>query len=183
VRVIRFVEKPALSTAEEFLASGSGRFLWNAGIFVFRISYLLEELSRVAPEILDTARRAHAARKAGDLSSFKEIFSSSPSVSIDVAVMEKARTVLAVPCACGWSDLGSWEAVFEFRGGSGATNVLEGPAESADGSGNLVLAGARPVRVVGLSDVVVVDSPDGLLVMRRGASDALRRSVEAGLVR
>jgi mannose-1-phosphate guanylyltransferase/mannose-6-phosphate isomerase len=180
-RVVRFVEKPTISKAEEFVASG--RFLWNAGIFVFRISYLLEELSRVAPEILDTARRAHAARKAGDLSSFKEIFSSSPSVSIDVAVMEKARTVLAVPCACGWSDLGSWEAVFEFRGGSGATNVLEGPAESADGSGNLVLAGARPVRVVGLSDVVVVDSPDGLLVMRRGASDALRRSVEAGLVR
>jgi mannose-1-phosphate guanylyltransferase/mannose-6-phosphate isomerase len=180
-RVVRFVEKPTLARAEEFLASGSGRFFWNAGIFVFRISTLFEELSRTSPEILDVARRAHAARKAGDSSSFKEIFSSSPSVSLDVAVMEKAKSVLAVPCACGWSDLGSWEAVFEFRGGTSGRNVLEGPAEAVDGSGNLVLAGARPVRVVGLSGIVVVESPDGLLVMRQGASDALRRSVEEGL--
>ncbi|HEX5856270.1 MAG TPA: mannose-1-phosphate guanylyltransferase, partial [Thermoanaerobaculia bacterium] len=127
--------------------------------------------------------RAHAARKAGDSSSFAEIFSSFPSVSIDVAVMEKARQVLTVPCACGWSDLGSWEAVFEFRGGAPGVNVLEGPATAVDGSGNLVLAHIRPVRVVGLSDVFVVDSREGLLVMRRGASDALRRSVEDGLPR
>jgi mannose-1-phosphate guanylyltransferase/mannose-6-phosphate isomerase len=180
-RVVRFVEKPTLARAEEFLASG--RFFWNAGIFVFRVSYLFEELSRIAPKILDVARRAHAARKAGDSSSFKEVFSSSPSISIDVAVMEKAKNVLAIPCNCGWSDLGSWEAVFEFRGGTSAGNILEGPAEAVDGSGNLVLAEARPVRVVGLSDVVVVESPDGLLVMRRGASDALRRSVEEGLKR
>jgi mannose-1-phosphate guanylyltransferase/mannose-6-phosphate isomerase len=180
-RVVRFVEKPALARAEEFLASR--RFFWNAGIFVFRTSYLFEELSRTFPEILDVARRAHAARKAGDSSSFAEIFSSSPSVSIDVAVMEKARQVLTVPCACGWSDLGSWEAVFEFRGGAPGVNVLEGPATAVDGSGNLVLADGRPVRVVGLSDVFVVDSPDGLLVMRRGASEALRRSVEEGLSR
>ena len=178
-RVVRFVEKPALARAEEFLASG--RFFWNAGIFVFRISYLFEELSRTSPEILDAARRAHAARKAGDSSFFAEIFSSSPSVSIDIAVMEKARQVLTVPCACGWSDLGSWDAVFEFRGGAPGVNVLEGPATAVDGSANLVLADRRPVRVVGLSDVFVVDSPDGLLVMRRGASDALRRSVEEGL--
>ncbi|MCM3874929.1 MAG: sugar phosphate nucleotidyltransferase [Thermoanaerobaculia bacterium] len=182
-RVVRFVEKPTRARAEEFLAAPPGRFFWNAGIFVFRVSYLFEELSRTAPEILDIARRAHAARKTGDSSSFKEIFSSSQSISIDVAVMEKAKNVLAIPCACGWSDLGSWDAVFEFRGGTSARNVLEGPAEAVDGSGNLVLAGARPVRVVGLSDVVVVESEDGLLVMRRGASDALRRSVEEALPR
>jgi mannose-1-phosphate guanylyltransferase len=179
--VVRFVEKPTLARAEEFLASG--RFFWNAGIFLFRTSLLFEELARTSPAVLDVARRAHAARRAGRPSSFAEIFSSSPSVSIDVAVMEKARRVLTVPCACGWSDLGSWEAVFEFRGGSAAVSVLEGPAASVDGTGNLVLAEGRPVRVVGLSDVAVVDSPDGVLVMRRGASDALRASVEKGLPR
>jgi len=177
-RVVRFVEKPTLSTAEEFVASG--RSFWNAGIFVFRTSYLFEEMERTCPDILKIARLAHAAHKAGD-SSFTEIFSSFPSVSIDVAVMEKAGQVLTVPCDCGWSDLGSWEAVFEFRGGAPGMNVLEGPATAVDGSGNLVLAAGRPVRVVGLSDVVVVDSSDGLLVMRRGASDALRRSVEESL--
>ena len=180
-KVARFVEKPDAKTAARYLAEGG--YLWNAGIFVFRISYLFEELSRLAPGILDIARRAHSALKAGDSSSFAEIFSSSPSISIDVAVMEKARNVTAIPCDCGWSDLGSWEAVFEFRGGTSARNILEGSAEAVDGSGNLVLAEARPVRVVGLSDVVVVESEGGLLVMRRGASDALRRSVEEGLER
>ena len=111
---------------------------------------------------------------------FTEIFSSSPSVSFDVAVMEKARRVLTVPCACGWSDLGSWDAVFEFRGGGPGRNVLEGPATAVEGSGNLVLAEGRPVRVVGLSDVAVVDSKDGVLVMRRGASDALRQERGGG---
>jgi mannose-1-phosphate guanylyltransferase/mannose-6-phosphate isomerase len=180
-RVVRFIEKPTPARAEEFLASG--RFFWNAGIFVFRTSYLFEEMERVCPDVLKAARLAHAARKAGDRSSFSETFSSSPSVSIDVAVMEKARCVLTIPYACGWSDLGSWEAVFEFRGGAPGVNVLEGPAAAVNGSGNLVLAQGRPVRVVGLSDVFVVDSPDGLLVMRRGASEALRKSVEEGLSR
>jgi mannose-1-phosphate guanylyltransferase/mannose-6-phosphate isomerase len=180
-RVARFVEKPDAARAADFLSSG--RFLWNAGIFMFRASLLFEELSRTAPAVLDAARRARAAHRAGDLSSFAESFSSSPSVSIDVAVMEKARRVLTIPCPCGWSDLGSWEAVFEFRGGGPGADVVEGDGASADGSGNLVLAGARPVRVVGLSGVAVVESPDGLLVMKLGASDALRAVVEKGLAR
>jgi mannose-1-phosphate guanylyltransferase/mannose-6-phosphate isomerase len=177
--VARFVEKPDAARAAEFLASG--RFLWNAGIFLFKASLLFEELARTAPDVLDAARRAHAAREAGDLSSFAEIFSSSPSVAIDVAVMEKAKRVLTIPSACGWSDLGSWEAVFEFRGGKPGADVIEGDGACEGGSGNLVLAGARPVRVVGLSGVAVVESPDGLLVMRLGASDDLRRAVEKGL--
>jgi mannose-1-phosphate guanylyltransferase/mannose-6-phosphate isomerase len=177
--VRRFVEKPDAAKAVEFLASG--RYLWNAGIFLFKASLLFEELARTAPDVLDAARRAQAAREAGDLSSFAEIFSSSPSVSIDVAVMEKATRVLTIPCPCGWSDLGSWEAVFEFRGGRPGADVVEGDGASEGGSGNLVLGGGRPVRVVGLSGVAVVESPDGLLVMRLGASDDLRRAVEKGL--
>ena len=177
--VKRFVEKPDAVRAAEFVASG--RFLWNAGIFMFRASLLLEELARTAPAVLDAARGALAAHRAGDSSSFAEIFSSSPSVSIDVAVMEKAKRVLTIPCACGWSDLGSWEAVFEFRGGASGRDVVEGDAASEGGSGNLVLAASRPVRVVGLSGVAVVESPDGLLVMKLGASDDLRRAVEKGL--
>jgi mannose-1-phosphate guanylyltransferase/mannose-6-phosphate isomerase len=177
--VQRFVEKPDAAKAAEFLASG--RFLWNAGIFMFRASLLFEELARTAPAVLDAARRALAAHRAGDLTAFAEIFSSSPSISIDVAVMEKARRVLTIPSACGWSDLGSWEAVYEFRGGRPGADVIEGDGASEGGSGNLVLAGARPVRVVGLSGVAVVESPDGLLVMKLGASDDLRRAVEKGL--
>lgn len=177
VSVIRFVEKPDLARAREFVASG--RHFWNAGIFVFRLSVLLEEMKRTCPAVLDAARRAHAARLAGDLPTFEASFSSSPSVSIDIAVMEKARGVLTVPCPCGWSDLGSWEAVWEFRAKDAASNAAAGDVSFVDARSNLVLVSGKPVLVVGLSDVAVVDSEDGLLVTRRGASDELRAWVEA----
>jgi mannose-1-phosphate guanylyltransferase/mannose-6-phosphate isomerase len=176
-RVLRFVEKPPRDAAERY--ARDGRHLWNAGIFVFRISLLLEEMRRCAPDMLDATRRAHTARRAGDFSSFEESFSSSPSVSIDYAVMEKARRVLTVPCACGWSDLGSWEAVWDFRKPDASGNVVEGDVATVEAANNLVFAGGRPVCVIGLSGLAVVESPEGLLVARRDASDALRRWVEA----
>jgi len=178
-RVVRFVEKPTLEAAKEHLAKGT--FLWNAGIFVFRTALLFAEMERLCPDVLAAARRAFAVR--GDEASFAEAFASSRSVSIDYAVMEKARDVLTVPCACGWSDLGSWEAVYELRGGVDGGNVVTGPGQVFEGGGSLVLASGKPIRVVGLSDVVVVDAPEGILVMRRGASDALRRSVEKEIAR
>lgn len=177
--VKRFVEKPGLAEAERYVASG--RYLWNAGIFLFRVSVLVDEMERLCPDVLQAARHAHEAWRGGDEAGFDRAFSSARSVSIDYAVMEQAREVVTVPCSCGWSDLGSWDAVYEFRGGTDETNVLEGPAEVRDGSANLVLAETRPVRVVGLSDVVVVDAPEGILVMKRGSSDALRKSVEDSL--
>jgi mannose-1-phosphate guanylyltransferase/mannose-6-phosphate isomerase len=175
-RVLRFVEKPARDVAESYVRGG--RHLWNAGIFVFRISHLLDEMKRSCPGILDTARRAHAALLASDLSSFVEAFSSSPSVSIDYAVMEKARRVLTVPCDCGWSDLGSWEAIRDFRTPDAHGNVLEGDVTAIDATDNLVLVPGKPVCVIGVAGLAVVESPDGLLVTRRDALDELRRYVE-----
>jgi mannose-1-phosphate guanylyltransferase/mannose-6-phosphate isomerase len=180
-KVVRFVEKPNLARAEEFVSSG--RYFWNAGIFVFRPSLLFEEMKRSCPAILDAARRAHSARRAGDLSSFEESFSSSPSVSIDVAVMEKARTVLTVPSPCGWSDLGSWEAVWDFRTPDARGNVVDGDVTAIDAADNLVLVKGRPVCLIGLSGIAVVESPDGLLVSRRGASEELRRFAESAAAR
>ncbi|MGE5345579.1 MAG: mannose-1-phosphate guanylyltransferase [Acidithiobacillales bacterium] len=177
VPVARFMEKPDAGRAREFVASG--RHLWNAGIFVFRIPLLLEEMSRSCPAILEAARRAHAARRAGDVSSFEESFSSSPSASIDFAVMEKARRVLTVPCASGWSDLGSWEAVWDFRERDDAGNAVAGDVATVEAKDNLVLGSGRPVCVIGVSGLAVVESPEGLLVTRRDASDALRRWVES----
>jgi mannose-1-phosphate guanylyltransferase/mannose-6-phosphate isomerase len=177
VPVVRFVEKPPRETAEAF--SRDGRHLWNAGIFVFRIPLLFTEMSRSCPAVLEAARRSHAARLAGDLASLEESFSSSPSVSLDYAVMEKASRVLAVPCDCGWNDLGTWQAVWDFRKADGGGNVLDGKVTAIDAQDNLVLANGRPVCVIGVSGLAVVDSPEGLLVARREASDALRRWVEA----
>jgi mannose-1-phosphate guanylyltransferase/mannose-6-phosphate isomerase len=175
--VVRFVEKPSRETAEGFVRGG--RHFWNAGIFVFRPSVLFEEMRRSCPAVLDAARRAEEARRAGNLSSFGSAFSSSPSVSIDVAVMEKASRVLTVPSPCGWSDLGSWQAVWEFRAKDRNANAASGGASFVGAASNLVLGSGKPVCVIGLSDVAIVESENGLLVTRRDASDELRAWVEA----
>lgn len=179
--VVRFVEKPPLADAERYAVSGN--HYWNAGIFAFSVRLLFSEMERLCPDVLASMRAAHAARRAGDDAAFEAAFRACRSTSIDYAVMEKARAVRTVPSSCGWSDLGSWEAVFEFRGGADGKSVLSGPAIEEGGCGNLVLAGDRPVRLLGLSDVVVVDAPDGLLVMKRGGSDLLRASVEKSLAK
>ncbi len=181
VPVVRFVEKPDFARAREYAASG--RHLWNAGIFVFRGALLLEEMKRCSPDLLDAVRRADAARLAGDFSSFEESFSSSPSVSIDYAVMEKARDVRTVPCACGWSDLGSWEAIWEFRTPDPRGNVTEGDVTAIDAPNNLVLVPGKAVCVIGVSGLAVVESEGGLLVTRRDALEELRRYVEGTVAR
>lgn len=175
-RVLRFVEKPPLETAERYLRSGN--YYWNAGIFAFRIPVLLAAMEELCPEILAAARDAHAARKAGDGTGFATAFARSPKLSIDYAVMEKAHDVRTVPADCGWSDLGSWDAVHEFRSKDAAGNATEGNATLIGSSNSLVLASERRVAVIGLDGVIVVDSPTGLLVSRKGASDDLRSFVE-----
>ncbi len=175
-RVLRFVEKPPLEMAERYFRSGN--FYWNAGIFAFRIPVLLAAMEELCPEILAAARDAHAARKAGNAVGFAAAFARSPKLSIDYAVMEKARDVRTVPADCGWSDLGSWDAVHEFRTKDAAGNAAEGSATLIGSSNSLVLASERPVVLIGLDGVIVVDSPAGLLVSRKGASDDLRTFVE-----
>lgn len=178
--VTRFVEKPPLSDAEAYAASGL--HFWNSGIFVFRVSLLFSEMERLCPDVLASARLAHDSWKAGDDASFDAAFTAARSISIDYAVMERAARVVTVPCDCGWSDLGSWEAVFEFHGGAEDRSVHDGPVVEEGGTANLILASpGRTIRVLDLSNLVVVDSPEGILVMPRGSSDTLRRSVEASL--
>jgi len=140
-RVRRFVEKPARAAAEEYVRSGD--FLWNAGIFVFRPSILLGAAAEAAPELVEACRRYHERPS-------PEAFGRIPSVSLDHAVMEKAKDVMCVPCEAGWNDVGSYRALREAVG--------------ADADGNLVLSD-RPVAAPGLRDTIVAVSAEGLLVL------------------
>lgn len=177
-RVVRFAEKPPLADAQRYAASEA--FFWNAGIFVFRVPVLLSAMEAFCPDILEAVRQAESAREAGDAVEFAAAFGRARKQSIDYAVMEKAARVVVVPCDCGWSDVGSWDAVHDFREPDASGNVVEGPVECRDVADSLVLAAeGRPVTVIGLTGVIVVDSPEGLLVTRRGASDRLRDAVEA----
>jgi mannose-1-phosphate guanylyltransferase len=163
--VARFVEKPDEATARRFVRSG--RYLWNGGMFLWRARRFLDEAGRTAPEVLDPVLR-HLAGKRGAWARARR-------VSVDYAVMERAKDVVVVPLDAGWDDVGSWDAAARWRG---PTSPDEGPRILLDSPGAAVFGGDRLVAVVGVAGVVVVDTPDALLVVGRGGSEKVRRVVE-----
>lgn len=168
-RLARFVEKPDRRRAEEFIAAGN--FLWNGGMFVWNLGVFADALRDAAPGIADLSARFAAER---DPSKARAIFESMPSISIDYALMEKAKKVATVRADFGWSDVGSWSAAARFMSPSttsvhlaGTTNVF---AHSETG---------RPLAVVGARDLFVIDSPDGVLVLDASSSEELSNVVKA----
>src|SRR5690606_3843258 len=178
-KVRRFVEKPDLATATEYVASGA--YSWNSGMFMFRANRYLEELAEHAPEILQAARAAYEGSKA-DLDFIrvdKAAFEASPSDSIDYAVMEKTARAAVVPVSCGWSDIGSWSALWAAAEHDADGNRHEGDVLSLDCRNNLVRAAdRRMIATIGIEDVVIVDTPDATLVARKDRVQDVRHIVD-----
>jgi mannose-1-phosphate guanylyltransferase/mannose-6-phosphate isomerase len=179
-RVAQFVEKPDLATAEQYLASGG--YFWNAGMFVLRASAWLAALQRFRPDILGACRAAWAARSsdASFVRPGKGEFAAVPAESVDYAVMEKCPGVLDIrmePLAAGWNDLGAWEAVWQVAPKDANGNASTGDAIVNDSHNTLVHATSRLVSVVGMDDVVVVETPDAVLVASREKSQDVKNIV------
>ena len=167
-RVARFVEKPDAATAESYLTSG--RHLWNAGIFVFRSSTFLELLARHQPALasgLDAIARAPE-RTA-------EIYATLLAESIDYALMEKLEDLATLPLDCGWSDLGSWEALHEILPKDAQGNALKGEGFALEASDNLIFSEGGTVAVLGVSGLVVVRTDDAVLVLPKSRSQEVKK--------
>ncbi len=177
-KVERFVEKPDVVTASRYLAEGG--YLWNSGIFVFRADVILDEIRRAMPVLGDLLARIDGALgTAGYARTLKRLFPKSPSISIDYGVMEKSARIAVVPADFGWSDVGSFAALPEVRHPDSNGNVVDGEAMVIDGKNSVVLARKdRPVAVIGLDDVIVVDAGDAVLVCRRDKAQDVRKAVE-----
>lgn len=162
--VERFVEKPDLETAVQYLKSGA--YLWNSGMFMFSAQRYLEELEKCAPEIVSACRIAHAkAHKDKDfLRLDAEAFSLCPSNSIDYAVMEKTDAAAVIPLDAGWSDVGSWSALWEIAVRDDAGNSVKGDVVLHQAQNCFVSAESRLVAVVGMNNCVIVETPDAILV-------------------
>ncbi|HUN90560.1 MAG TPA: mannose-1-phosphate guanylyltransferase/mannose-6-phosphate isomerase [Burkholderiaceae bacterium] len=177
--VARFVEKPSAEKAAEYLKAGN--FAWNGGMFCFTPAVLLETMREKAPEVLAAAQAVMARTKASantvafDAASFETL----PNISIDYAVMEKARNTALVPCKFGWSDIGSWKAVSEVHEADEAGNVTEGNAILVNSRGTYVRSDERVVAAVGVDDLVVIDTADALLVAHKSASQDVKEVVKA----
>jgi mannose-1-phosphate guanylyltransferase len=175
--VLAFAEKPDVATAERFLDSGD--FLWNSGMFVWRADTLLAAIRTHMPELAAAmAPFAEDPEAAHDLERVEDAFAVSPKQSIDYGVMEQAANVFVVPAAFGWSDVGDWRAVYNLQKKDAQGNAVRGEVILHDAGRCFVSGGKRLVVVVGLHDVVVVDTEDALLVLNREAAQGVKNVVD-----
>jgi mannose-1-phosphate guanylyltransferase/mannose-6-phosphate isomerase len=177
-QVERFVEKPDRATAASFLADGN--YYWNSGMFLFRADRYLSELKEFNP---DMAEAAATALRTGysdlDFCRLDEVvWNACPSDSIDYAVMERTTHAVVVPADIGWSDVGSWSALWEVQQGDAEGNVLRGDVYLDGVKNSLVRAESRIVAVVGLDDVVVVETNDAVLVAHKDQVQRVKQIVE-----
>ena len=173
--VTSFIEKPCIETAEAMLAAGD--YLWNAGIFLFRASTLLDEAKRTCPDIAEASQKAVEAGQQDGIRIVPDatILASCRSESIDYAVMELSSRVAVVPMAPGWSDLGSWDALASLRG----TAAPIGPITTVDCESCYIHSDGVQVAALGVRDLIIVASGGRLLILPRGRSQEVKKLLSA----
>jgi mannose-1-phosphate guanylyltransferase len=181
--VLRFTEKPALEVAREYTASG--KYLWNAGMFFWRVSTFLDNLRQFLPsthdallelrKVIGTKRYAAALRRT---------YPKLESISVDYAIMEpatrgeNASKIFVIPAEVGWSDIGSWTAVYELLAGNAGENVSAGPSFTLGGEGNYFWSPKKFVAAIGVSDIVLVETDDAILLCSRERSQDVGKIVK-----
>jgi mannose-1-phosphate guanylyltransferase len=171
--VKRFVEKPNAETAEKYVDSGS--FLWNSGMFVFPSETMHEEIAMHMPELHAKLSELEASPK-----EIGRIYPTLPSISIDYGIMEKSERIAVMPAVFAWSDVGSWDAAMDVYVPDDLDNVVLGQAVLHQVQRSFVDSSAgRMVAVIGLEDIIVVDTPDALLVVKKGHSQDVKAIVQA----
>ena len=176
-RVSQFVEKPDAVTAQRYLESGA--YLWNSGIFMMLASVWLDELNRYRSDIASACKTAYEKRLSdGDFMRVdKASFSACPSDSIDYAVMEKTDRAAVIPLDAGWSDLGAWSALWDISERDNAGNMLQGDVLAHQTKNALVIAQHRLVATVGIENIVVIETPDAVLVMHKDKAQEVKAIV------
>jgi mannose-1-phosphate guanylyltransferase/mannose-6-phosphate isomerase len=176
--VKRFVEKPDQATAARYLESGG--FYWNSGMFCFRVGTLIATAARTCPDVLDATRACIAASADDDSLVFDaDTFARIPEISIDYAVMERADNRAVVPASFDWSDIGSWNALSDLVECDEVGNRRLGEAVFVGAARNYVQGGKRVIAAVGVSDLMIIDTEDALLVAHREQSQSVKHVVDA----
>lgn len=177
-RVQSFVEKPDAAAAARYVRDG---YLWNSGNFLFRADIMMQELQSFAPDVLEAAQAALDGSTV-DLDFTRldpRSFAKAPKISVDYAVMERTTRAGVLPVTFSWSDIGNWNAIWEASARDGEGNALRGNVEVLGTRNSLVHSHALLTTVVGLQDVVVVSTPDAVLVSSRGHADQIKGLVAA----
>ena len=172
-RVGEFVEKPSLERAERYLETGE--HLWNAGMFVFKASVIIDEIKKFLPRIDSGFEKCRSAFGTPDEARrLAECYSAVEEISIDYGVMEKTDNACVVPADIGWDDVGSWDSFAKYLKKDTSGNSVHGPHVSIDTADCIVYTDNQVVATVGLNDITIVATDDAILVMRRGKGEAVK---------
>ncbi|HPN39370.1 MAG TPA: mannose-1-phosphate guanylyltransferase [Melioribacteraceae bacterium] len=176
-RVLTFAEKPNLSTAERFLQSGD--FLWNSGMFIWRVDTILNELKMYLNELYLGLQEISAVLNTDDYDAvLPQIYGKLKSISIDYGIMEKSNNVFLIKANFDWNDVGSWEAVYELSAKDNFGNAITGEAYLESTSGSFVYNPKKFTAVIGLKDVIVIETEDALLVCNRKNAQEVKNVVD-----
>lgn len=179
-KVTAFKEKPDKETAKRYIDSGN--YYWNSGMFVFKAGIFLSELKKYSPSIYEQSVKAYDLSKKDNIEKIlnidKESMVKIPSESIDYAVMEKSDIVKVVPSEIGWSDLGSFDSIYDIREKDDNGNTITDNNINIDSKNNLIIGRDRKLVTVGLEDTIVIDTTDALLVGKRGNSQLVKKAVD-----
>ena len=174
--VERFVEKPDLATAKKYLASGN--YLWNSGMFVWKVSSIMANIQKFMPEVYDGASRIGESFGTDD---FEEVlireFEAFPSESIDFGIMEKAENIYTIPGSFGWDDVGSWLAMERINETDDDKNFIEGDVIAVDSKRTTICGGKRLIAAVGTRDLIIVDTDDVLLVCSKNSTQDVKKVI------
>lgn len=177
-RLLRFTEKPDEETARRFLSTG--RFSWNSGMFIWRVDRILDEIARHMPDLHAGLMRIAGVLEADNEGAVLEaVWPTLPKQSIDYGIMEHVQEGVVIPVDIGWNDVGSWAALYEELTRDEQGNVVQGEVALLDTNGSLILSQGRLLAVIGLQNVVVVDSKDAVLVCSLDRAQDVRAIVEA----
>lgn len=175
--VERFLEKPNLRRAEEYVASG--QYFWNAGIFIWKVSTIMEQFSRYMPELHDQLLEMEEALGTPEQQTvIQRVWGQVQDQSIDFGIMEHARDVMVIPASVGWSDVGDWAALLNILPRDEQHNVVMGEHLGLDTSDSLIYGNKRLIATLGLKDTIVVDTDDVLLICPRSRAQEVKKLVD-----
>lgn len=175
LNVERFKEKPDKETAKIFLEKGN--YFWNSGMFVWRIDAILSAYQRHSPEIYSVLKEIAGIWDAdGEAADISSPYSKMPKIPVDIGIMERAERRAVIPVDYGWNDVGGWKALMELMEHDGNGNVILCPNETVDSSGNYVNS-AKMVALIGVNNLVFVETPDAILIADRNRSEEVKEIV------
>jgi mannose-1-phosphate guanylyltransferase len=176
-KVKTFAEKPNLDVAKAFLHSGD--FLWNSGMFIFRTDTMMEELKRFMPDLYESLERLSLSLLSNDFPKHLEYeYSKMKSISIDYGIMEKAEDVYIIRSNFGWNDVGAWDEVYNIKEKNGEGNVKQGRTVTIDTKNCLIINDQKMVATIGVEDLLIINTDNGLLICKRGEAQKVKEVVD-----